>query len=186
MNPCRITGMAAVLLSLAVFSNTALAQKGVMRDVATHEQLVQELRKADQADPMKTMPVSKYEDPAVLNPQKDLISQSDFLSFQGLMTLVPKRAILQIPENYKERVTVLPGAKILGWAQFYAANRGWITTVEVSRAQAEGKTDLPEDTHKQITKCGNLVVATYMGGPISVLPLKEPEKDTEKTASKQP
>jgi len=55
--------------------------------------------------------------------------------------------------------------------------------VEVSRTQAEGNVPLPDDTQKHLNECGNLVVATYMGGPISMLPLKEP-KDPDQKDSK--
>ena len=92
-----------------------------------------------------------------------------------MATLVPKRAILQIPKNYQDRVAFTAGSKIVGWADFYAANRSWITTVEVSRTQAEGKAALADDIQKNLSECGNLVVATYMGGPISMPPLKGPK-----------
>jgi hypothetical protein len=89
-----------------------------------------------------------------------------------MATLVPKHAILQIPESYTARLKIEPGVKIVGWADFFAANRGWITTVEISRGQAEGKELIAEDTQTMLTKCRNLVVATYQGGPISLLPPK--------------
>jgi hypothetical protein len=174
----------------AAMTATGSAEVPAMRDAATHEQIVLTLRKADQADPMKNMPVAKGEDPSMANRPKDLISQSDIISFQGIATLVPKRAILQIPKNYGNRIALEAGAQIMGWADFYARNRGWITTVEVSRTQAEGKLPLPDETQKQMTECGNLVVATYLGGPISVLPLKEPEtsgaKNPEASGAKKP
>lgn len=163
---------------IAALAGTAFSQTPVMRDAATHGQLVAALRQADQSDPMKTLPVSQGADPSVLNRPKDLISQSDIISFRGIATLVPKRAILQIPKAYGDRVAMQPGTQIVGWADFFAINRGWITTVEVSRTQAEGNVALTEETHTQMTKSGNLVVATYLGGPISVLPLKQSETTT--------
>jgi len=158
-----------------------------MRDVSTHEQLVLKLREAEQHDPMKNMPAVTGKDPAEICQPKDILSESDIISFQGLATLVPKRAILQIPKIYQERIAIQPGAKIVSWEDFFAANRGWITTVEVSRTQAEGSLALPADTQKHLTECSNLVVAVYMGGPISVLPLKEPAPtEPQKTKSTDP
>jgi hypothetical protein len=148
-----------------------------MRDAATHEQLALTLRKSQQEDPMKNMAPTQGEDPSK-NLPKDLISQSDIVCFRGMATLVPKRAILQIPENCAERLKITPGAKIVGWAEFFAANRGWITTVEISRVQAEGKEPLAEDTKTQLTQCQNLVVATFLGGPISMLPPPVPPPAT--------
>ena len=151
------------------------AETPPMRDATTHEQLVPKLRQAQQNDPMKNMPAPTGDDPSKVFQPKDFLSESDSISFLGVATFVPKRAILQIPKNYQDRIAMQPGAKIVGWADFFAANRGWITTVEVSRTQAEGNVALPAETQKHLSESGNLVVATYMGGPISVLPLKDPK-----------
>ena len=150
-----------------------LANPPVMRDAATHEQLAQQMRRIQQADPMQQLPPSQGEDPSQ-NLPKDLVSQSDILCFGGMMTLVPKRAILRIPKPFAHRVQLIPGCKLMGWAEFYAQNRGWITTVEVSRVQAEGSQPLPEDLTVRLKDSTNLIVATFRGGPISVLPLTEP------------
>jgi hypothetical protein len=171
-----LTGL-SIVLALAASSHAAPL---VMRDAATHEQLALALRKADQADPMKNMPAAKGVDPSVVNRPKDLLSESDIISFGGIATLVPKRAILQIPQSCANHIKMEPGSRIVGWADFYAANRGWITTVEVSRVQAEGNKPIADETQKFLSTCRNLVVATYQGGPISVLPLKEPEKNITK------
>jgi len=176
-------------LGIAVF--VAMAARGaaagpVMRDVATEEQLVLAQRKAAQMDPMKNLAPSNLADPAVLNPPQDLLSQSDIVCFGGIATLVPKHAILQIPEAYAERLKFAPGAQIVGWADFYAANRGWITTVEISRVQAEGKEPIAADTRKQLTQCRNLVVATYLGGPISLLAPKVAPPATAGASTKSP
>ena len=168
-------------VGLAMLASTTAGQTAevpVMRDAATQEQLVLALRKADQVDPMKHLPVAKGEDPSVINRPLDLLSQSDILCFGGIATLVPKHAILQLPETCRERLKIEPGAKIVGWADFFAANRGWITTVEISRSQAEGKEAIAEDTRKLLSKCLNLVVATYQGGPISLLPPKVAPPET--------
>ena len=163
------------------------AEAPAMRDAATHDQLVMKLRQAEQNDPMKHLSAAKGANPAAVYQPKDILSESDIISFQGVATLVPKRAILRIPKNYQDRIAMQPGVQIVSWADFFAANRGWITTVEVSRTQAEGNLALPDETHKQITKSGNLVVATYMGGPISVLPLKEPKaKDPKGSTTTTP
>lgn len=162
----------------------AMAEGPVMRDAATEEQLVLMQRNARQLEPMKNLPVTKDVDPATLHRPQDLLSQSDILCFGGIATLVPKRAILLIPEAYVERLKISPGVQIVGWADFFAANRGWITTVEISRVQAEGKEPIPEDTRKMLTKCRNLVVATYQGGPISLLAPTAPPSATAPLATK--
>lgn len=162
------------LAVMATLVAKGYAAKPVMRDAPTDEQLVVALRQAQQNDPMKNMPVVKGEDPAMVNRPPSLLGQSDIISFGGLATLVPKRAILQIPKSCTERMKIESGAKLVSWAEFYAANRGWITTIEISRAQAEGNQPLAEETQKFMSKSRNLIVATYLGGPISLLPAKVP------------
>lgn len=157
--------------SLCLLAAPLSAEPGVMRDAATHDQIVVAMRNSQQADPMKALAESKLEDPAK-NLPKDLIGQSDLISFGGFATLVPKRAILQIPKAYADRIHFAEGSKVVSWSEFLAMNKGWITTLEISRAQAEGNAPLPEETHKQLAKCTSLVVCTYKGGTISMLPLK--------------
>jgi hypothetical protein len=148
------------------------APAATMRDAATHEQLAAKLRSVQQADPMLKMEPAKGQDPAKENRVPDLLSQSDFLCFGGRATLVPKRAILHIPENLAERLKMQAGTPIQSWADFFAANRGWITTMEVTRAQSEGREVFDEDTAKRLQDSVQVVVATFQGGPISVLPPK--------------
>lgn len=148
----------------------------VWRDAATHEQLTVVYQQSQQVDPMRNLKPMFGPDPSVLNRPKDILTESDIVCFRKFATLVPKRAILMIPKNYFDRIHLQPGAIIQGWADFYSANRGWITTVEVSRAQAEGNVPIADQTFRQMSLSGNLVVATYLGGPISVLPLKVPAK----------
>ena len=81
------------------------------------------------------------------------------------------------PKQYEDRINNhVPGNKVVGWLEFYTLNRGWITTVEVSRVQAEGKEPLAEDITENLSKSRNLVIATYSTGPISILPLQEKDE----------
>ena len=172
MNTISSIMMMSALLAPLGSSQTIKAPQ--MRDASTHAQLSVIHRKAAETDPMRNMVPAKGPDPSLIDPPKDLIANSDIICFGGLVTLVPKRAILGIPKNFADRMKFQPGSKIKSWADFYAQNRGWITTVEVSRIQAEGNKPMAEEVYKSIGKSKNLVVATYQGGPISVLPLKVP------------
>ena len=157
-----------------------------MRDAATHEQLQKKSHAAVIQDPMKKLPPASESDPAKDVP-KDLISQSDILSFEGTFTLVPKRAILAIPKDLEKRSQLADATKLVGWAEFHANNRGWITTVEVTREQAEGNSPIDEGILNSFKDSTTIVVATYHGGPISILPLKAPpaeEKPAKDPASK--
>lgn len=163
-----------IILAAPVFASGA-EDKAVprFRDASTHEQLVRRLRHAENHDPMKALDQSTGEDPSKANQPANLLEDSDIICFGGLATLVPKRAILAAPSGIKSRLGYQPGARIVGWLEFYTLNRGWISTVEVERSQAEGKKAIAEETQMRIGKTQNLTVATYKGGPISVLPPKQ-------------
>lgn len=181
---------------------TAVA-KPPMRDVVTHDELALKYRKAAQEDPMgkliaaqaaaqasvkaadpgKKIVPAKPTTPETPAPPPSLLAQSDIICYNGAATVVPKRAIIQIPKNLTSRLTYEAGAKLMNWSDFYAQNRAWITLVEVSEAQAEGSSPLTEDTQKQIVKSGKLMIATYHGGPISVLPLKVPPEEVKTPTS---
>ncbi|MEI8038553.1 MAG: hypothetical protein WCJ14_09195 [Verrucomicrobiota bacterium] len=173
-------------IGVAVMTATGAAEPPAMRDAATHQQLVEGMRQAKQNDPMKNLPLSKVADPLVANPRRSLLAESDVISFGGLATLIPKRAILQIPKNFSQRLKLEDGVRLVNWLEFYATNRGWITTVEISREQAEGTVALPVETRKMMSKCRNLVVATYLAGPISLLPAKEPPAKEPNTKPSTP
>ena len=151
-----------------------------MRDTATHDQLSQSLRMAQQKDPIRDLgPAAGNvdEDPSVKNSTRDLIKDSTILCYRGFLTLVPKRAVLHLPDELKDRFEVKPNIAVKPWAEFYALNRGWIRTVEVTRAQAMGEEPMSEDAVKAFAESKAAIIATYKGGPISVLPLKVPEEE---------
>lgn len=184
MKPQSVISLLFGLSVSSAWSQSAPSSR--MRDAATHEQLALTYRKASQEDPMRNMQPAKGPDPSTAAPPRSLIGDSDIICFNGMVTLVPKRAVLQIPKNKGERLKYQLGSKLMSWADFYAVNRGWITTVEVSRAQAEGNEAIKEEVSDRISKSSNLVVATYQGGPISVLPLKAPVENETANAKSKP
>jgi hypothetical protein len=168
------------LIVLSLFS-AITAARAEMFESATSEELALQYRKISQEEPASKLAATKGADPSKVNQPLDLISQSDILCYNGAATLVPKRAVMHIPPNLADRLKYLPTSRLQSWAEFYALNQGWITTVEVSRTQAEGNLPLADEISKRVAKSTNLVVATYLGGPISVLPLKSPAETTPTT-----
>jgi hypothetical protein len=167
-------------LPAALHAQTA---QPAFRDAATHEQLSQKFRVVSQNNPMKHLPVATGEDPTVVNRVGNLLENSDVLTFKGLTTLVPKNALVLIPEKFKGVVNSSTNdTRIVSWLDFYAQNRGWISTVEITFAQARGDEPVNPETLAALGKSGNLVVAVLKGGPISLMPPK-PATPTE-TASK--
>lgn len=177
-----------VTLTLAALASLLMAapesKKPVYRDVETHDLIVRKLKVNQKIDPMKNLVPSEGEDPSKKNKPQNLVSSSDIISFNGVTTLVPKRAIMQVPEKYENRINNhTPGNRVVGWLEFYTLNMGWITTVEVSRVQAEGNEPIAEELSENLSKSRNLVIATYSTGPISMLPLKE--KDESETSENE-
>jgi hypothetical protein len=164
-----------VFLPLAATAAQKPEAKPHFADSVSSEEMNRAYLKSSKKDPMKSLVEIPGEDPTKSNQPVNLLEQSDIICFGGVATLVPKRAILSLPAKHKDCLKLKPGAKIVGWSDFYAVNRGWITTVEVSRVQAEGNKPLAKEVSERIGKSTNLVVATFMSGPISVLPLKQPE-----------
>jgi hypothetical protein len=173
----------AFLLSAAAFaqaeSGGPFPQKTAFRDAATHDQLVKRLKYMESREPMSKLAPATGKDPSKNDQTSDFLKQSDIICFNGVATFVPKRAILATPAKLKDRLAMKPGARIVSWTEFLDLNRGWVNTVEVDRPQAEGNKMMEEEVSERIAKSSNLVVATYKGGPISVLPLKEKEEATE-------
>lgn len=108
----------------------------------------------------------------------NLQEKFDFITFNGQTTLVPKTALLQIPEKYKTRVNNhKPGSKILSWKDFYSLNGEWISSVEVTLAQAKAETPISPEVLETLSKNQNLVVAVYKDEPISV---RHPKAEAKK------
>lgn len=154
---------------------------GTIRDAATHDQLSQKLRMEQQKDPIRDVgpPAGKVDsDPSVQTANRDLIKESTVLCYRGRLTLVPKEAVLHLPEKLKDRFEVKPNIVVQSWSDFYRENRGWIRTVEVSREQAMGEVAIPEEIVEAYKLSTSAVIATFNGGPISVLPVKVTEEET--------
>lgn len=173
----------AILLSALIAPVATLAQQAdgdaprlEIRDAATHDDLANKMREAQANNPLANYTVDEGPDPTKENRPVDILEDSDIISFNGLTTLVPKRAILAMPNSVRNRVGKhVPGHRVVAWKDFLHSNRGWVSTVEVSRSQAEGRQMLPESVTERISRSTSLIVATYQGGPISVLPPAEEE-----------
>ncbi len=108
-----------------------------------------------------------------------IISQSTILSDGTNWTLVPNGAVLHLPASLKARIAARPEGRLLPWIEFLTLNRGWITTSEVTFAQATGENPLPAERAAFWTRQDKIVVAVHQSGPISV---RTPESSTQ-TAS---
>ncbi|MFT4175347.1 MAG: hypothetical protein QM627_01710 [Luteolibacter sp.] len=166
----------ALLLSTAQPGFAQGEPRKIVNMVTTEELMKQRQRSAQTETKPEQEPEAASQDPSKIQPVRDLVSQSDILSYAGYTTLVPKRSIIHRPAGFQERYQFEKGSKVVNWLEFYRANRGWISVLEVSKEQAEGKVPLSEDVREMLEKSTNLVVAVYQGGPISMLPPPEAEE----------
>lgn len=178
-----VTGIGCLLPASAQTPGPAKVR---MRDVVTHDEIVETARKAKEEAPPPVFKPATGADPSVANKLGDLISRSDIICYRGQATLVPKRAVLHVPKAMSDRLGMKDDARIGSWTEFLNANRAWIRTVPVSRIQAEGNDPMSEETIKSFEKEQRLVIATYQEGPISVLPLKVPDPAPEPGAPATP
>ena len=156
------------------------------RDAATHDQLVNSMKVARQEDPMKKLKIKPLEeDPSVVNQPKDFVENSTVLCFNGMATFVPKQAIINLPERLKARTELAKGAEVKNFSEFAAANRGWVSTIEVKLEQALGKEPIDENKQKWLAQSGRVVIATFQGGPVTVLPYVDRSEEIAKATAKK-
>ena len=99
---------------------------------------------------------------------QSIIAQSEIITDGENWTLVPKGAVLFVPERNTENVGTKPVGSLLMWREFLAKNPAWVSTHEVSYEQATGETPLPEGSMEHWQKRNCIVVAVHRGGPISL------------------
>lgn len=134
---------------------------------ATHEDLVKKKKELDKA-PSVVTPDKK--EPTIKVTKKSLIGSSTLLAYNGQWTLVPKGAVIHIPERQKNKVVTVPTGRLVEWKRFLRKNHGWIHIHAVTMTQAQGEEKINQDTIKAYKTMGKIVIATCAGGPISVAP----------------
>lgn len=157
--------MKSPLFLLASLAGAALAAP-VITDRITPEEIAQR-RKASPVAALQQAAAGK--DAAVARPgEESLIAQSDILADGHNWTLVPKSAVLHVPQTLANRVGAKPLGRLLSWTDFLTVNRGWLFTEEITFDQAAGKTPIPPSRTEFWKKNGKVIVAVHLGGPISV------------------
>ena len=156
----------------------------IFRDAATHESLEAEARENPRVNPMEHLAQNalNLESPKKdAEPYKptDLLERSYVINRGGVATLVPKQAVLHVPENLNGCMGMTREAEVVNWPEFYRNNRSWIQTIEVKRAQAEGREPLPEEMKERVAESSQMVIAVYHANPITVLPYVDPSAGPE-------
>lgn len=99
---------------------------------------------------------------------RGVVGRSILLSNGKSWTLVPPGSVIHVPENLAHHIVEAPTGELLGWREFLARNRGWLSTEDVDPAVAAGTRPLPEATATALSKRGTVVVAVHQGGAISL------------------
>lgn len=114
-----------------------------------------------------------------------LLQRSTVISFNGHWTIVPKGAVLVVPNFYKGRVAVRPEGTLLPWNEFYARNLGWLHLQKVTMANARGEAPLSDEVLEAYQQTGRVVVAVLHQGPISMVRPAPPKEESPTTPETQ-
>lgn len=106
----------------------------------------------------------------------DLYANSVLISDGKNHTLVPKEAVIFVPEHLSGRIVEERVGKLIVWPEFYETNSRWLRAKEVSYETAKGDDPLSEE-EMDVIRLGNaIVVSVYNQFPIS---MKVPERPSE-------
>ena len=107
----------------------------------------------------------------------DIRETSDFLAFNGLSTLVPKGAVLHVPERLRENIVAAPAGKLCLWREFLVRNPAWLSTLEVTIGEASGAKAIDPERMESAIRSGSIIVAVICGNPISVHKADQPPSE---------
>lgn len=151
------------LLMFSVLTGHALAAQPLVARITPEA-----LARLQQADPMIRLKKPTERESKVGRPAgQSILAESIILSDGSNWTIVPQGAVVHVPEKLKSRINATPSGGLLSWADFLTRNRGWVTTCEVSIAQASAKESLPAERIEFWAKQDKVVVTVHQRGPIS-------------------
>ena len=163
-------------LILCVLTTCVFAQRPIVPRITPAA-----LLKLQQNNPMIQLAKPAAGEAKVTTPGNQSILKESMILHDGKnWTLVPKGAVIFLPEAMKSRVDVKPIGTLLTFIDFITLNRNWITTNEVNFDQAAGNLPLPAERVSFWAKQDKIVIAVHQGGPISVRIAAEPQSITKR------
>lgn len=152
-------------LILCVMANNAFSSPPIVARITPDA-----LAKLQHDNPMALLKTPAKAETNVRRPNdQSIINESTILHDGKNWTLVPKGAVIHLPDAMKNRIVAKPTGTLLEWSEFLAINRAWITTNEISFDQAAGKKPLQPERVAFWAKQDKVVIAVHQSGPISVL-----------------
>jgi hypothetical protein len=98
----------------------------------------------------------------------DLAEMSDFIAVSGRTVIVPKGAILHVPERLRASVVAAPQGKLLAWQEFLAGNIALVSTLEITLEEASGAEPIAPERLETAIRSDRMIVAVLRGNPTSV------------------
>lgn len=126
--------------------------------------------RAELAERLKTQGAnaSAVAAPEEQQPRWDLSQHAEFITFNGDSTLVPKKAILHLPEKYAGNVVQAAKGKVISWLDFASKYPALVTPIEVTLENASAQTPVDPALIEAVSKSGRIGVAVLSRSPISV------------------
>jgi len=98
----------------------------------------------------------------------DLADHSEFIAFDGNVTLLPKGAIIHVPDRFKANVVAKMEGNLMLWNEFVARYPGLVSRMDVSIEEASGTTPLKPE-RLQAERVKNLIIVGVLNrNPITV------------------
>ncbi|MEM9081339.1 MAG: hypothetical protein AAGC74_11680 [Verrucomicrobiota bacterium] len=148
-------------------------EKRVIRDLVSRAEL--EERRAKRSEAYARFEKAKEHSGMRHPSQASLIERSIILTSGSHWTIVPKGAVILVPERYEGRVDVARSGQLMKFPDFLRVNRGWLSSYEVTLEQARGNEGFEDEVRQALEAAGRVVVATRHGGPITILEGKRKE-----------
>ncbi len=150
-----------VALAAMGFCMIAGAEEVKFLSEADHKELLSSYQK--QLAKQKAAPL---DEPKIVQKKKrDIIAESTILTNNGEWTIVPKGAVIYMPEHLTQHIVAVPQGNLLQWGDFLQKNRRWLKTQELSRSQANGKEPLSDALREQMVIQRVVVVAVMARRP---------------------
>ncbi|WP_411846806.1 hypothetical protein AAFN60_04575 [Roseibacillus persicicus] len=135
------------------------------------------------AEPQKAIPtwsaLATRPKPTGMDFEKQFRNRYKYLVSKEFCTRVPRQSILHLPDQYREMVADAPQGRQVSWIEFLSANKSWLRHSEVTWSQVLAKQPLAKELRENFEKHGCLVIATYQGGPVTVLPFLDKSVDSK-------
>ncbi len=121
---------------------------------------------------------SGYTKATTVRKKSNIVDRSTLLTGSGRWAMVPKTALLHLPQRYNDKVVTKPNGKLMSWSDFLRKHRSWIHTHEVTLNQARGLEVIDAKVIDAYKGMGKVVIATYNKNPTGMMApaLATPEK----------